>query len=94
MEDNGIIDDYIYYEMCGAHCPYHTVFRIKENSEIIFYGGDVAPQLQQMKNRFVAKYDFDGRRSMEIRMKWWEQGKSEHWTFLFYHDINTPTIFL
>ena len=94
LNDNGIIDDYIHYEMSGAHCPYHTVFQIKENNETFFYGGDVAPQLQQMKNRFVAKYDFDGRKSMELRTNWWEQGKLEHWTFLFYHDIKTPTISL
>ncbi len=90
LDDAGNIDDYIHYEMSGAHCPFHTVFRIKENAETIFYGGDVAPQLQQMKNRFIAKYDFDGRKSMELRSKWLEQGKKEHWKFLFYHDIKTP----
>jgi glyoxylase-like metal-dependent hydrolase (beta-lactamase superfamily II) len=94
LEDHGNIDDIIYYEMCGGHCPYHTVFWIKENNELLFYGGDVAPQLQQLKNRFIAKYDFDGRKSMELRNKWWEEGKSAHWTFLFYHDIKTPTISL
>ncbi len=94
LDDGGMVDDYIQYEMSGAHCPYHTVFWIKENNETIFYGGDVAPQLQQMKNRFVAKYDFDGRKSMELRTNWWKQGKEEHWTFLFYHDIKTPTILL
>jgi len=94
LDDNGFIDDYIQYEMSGAHCPYHTVFWIKEDGQIFFYGGDVAPQLQQMKSRFVAKYDFDGRKSMELRMKWWEEGQAGHWTFLFYHDIKTPTISL
>jgi glyoxylase-like metal-dependent hydrolase (beta-lactamase superfamily II) len=94
LDDTGTIDNYIHYEMSGAHSPYHTVFLIKENDEVFFYGGDVAPQLQQMKNRFVAKYDFDGKKSMELRVKWWEQGKQEHWTFLFYHDIKTPTISL
>ncbi len=94
LDDRGVIDDYIHYEMTGAHCPYHTVFWIKENNQVFFYGGDVAPQFQQMKSRFVAKYDFDGRRSMELRMKWWEEGQANHWTFLFYHDIKTPTISL
>jgi hypothetical protein len=32
-----------------------------------FFGGDDAPQLQQMKHRFVAKYDFDGKKAMELR---------------------------
>lgn len=93
-EGNGKINDYITYEVTGAHCPFHQTFTIEEDGEKIFFGGDVAPQLQQMKNRFIAKYDFDGRKSMELRKQWWEQGQQEHWTFLFYHDIKTPMISL
>jgi len=89
-EDSGIIDDYIYYSVTAAHSPYHQVFRIKENNETIFFGGDDAPQLQQMKHRFIAKYDFDGKKAMELRRKWWEQGEKEKWTFLFYHDVKNP----
>ncbi len=94
LDDNGILDGYIHYEMTGAHSPYHTVFWLKENEEIIFFGGDVAPQLQQMKNKFIAKYDYDGRKSMELRMKWWEEAQEQHWKILFYHDIKSPTVFL
>ncbi len=90
-EGNGVIEDYIYYELTGAHCPFHQVFKIIENGEIIFFGGDVAPQLHQMKNRFKAKYDFDGAKAMELRQQWWKQGEEENWTFLFYHDIKYPT---
>jgi len=89
-EGNGIIDDYIHYEVTGAHCPFHQVFRIEQDGQIIFFGGDVAPQLSQMKSRFIAKYDHDGRRCMELRQQWWEQAHQEHWTFLFFHDIGTP----
>jgi glyoxylase-like metal-dependent hydrolase (beta-lactamase superfamily II) len=89
-EGNGVIDEYIYYQVTGAHSPFHQVFKIVDNEEIIFYGGDVAPQLQQMKNRFKAKYDFDGAASMELRQKWWQEGQNEKWTFLFYHDIKDP----
>ena len=66
-EDAGTIDNYIQYEITGAHSPYHQVFRIKENDETIFFGGDDAPQLQQMKHRFIAKYDYDGKKCMELR---------------------------
>ena len=90
-KDKGIIDDYIRYEVSGAHSPFHQTFKITEGQEIIFFGGDVAPQLQQMKNRFKAKYDFDGAKSMELRQQWWKQGEEEKWTFLFYHDIKFPT---
>jgi len=90
VEGDGIIDDYIHYGVTGAHCPYHQVFKIIEDNQIVFYGGDVAPQLQQMKNRFKAKYDFDGAAAMELRQQWWKEGEREKWTFLFYHDIKTP----
>ena len=89
-EDEGVIDGYIYYKLTSAHSPFHQVFKIVDGDETIFFGGDVAPQLQQMKNRFKAKYDFDGAASMELRQKWWEEGKKEKWTFLFYHDIKQP----
>jgi glyoxylase-like metal-dependent hydrolase (beta-lactamase superfamily II) len=92
IDGNGVIDGYIKYEITGAHSPYHQVFWIEENSEMIFFGGDVAPQLQQMKNRFVAKYDHDGKKSMELRQQWKEEGEREKWIFLFYHDIKTPIL--
>lgn len=92
INDEGTIDGIIRYQMTGAHCPYHTVFHIEEDNEHVFFGGDVAPQLQQMKNKFIAKYDFDGKRSMELRQQWWKEGHEGHWTFLFYHDIKTPSI--
>jgi glyoxylase-like metal-dependent hydrolase (beta-lactamase superfamily II) len=88
MDGEGWIDGYINYAWSGGHCPFHQVFRIEEQGETIFYGGDEAPQYQQMKSRFVAKYDADGKRAMELRQQWWTEGKD--WTFLFYHDIKTP----
>jgi glyoxylase-like metal-dependent hydrolase (beta-lactamase superfamily II) len=90
LEGNGVIGGYIKYELTGAHCPYHQVFWIVESGEKVFFGGDVAPQLQQMKSRFVAKYDYDGKKCMELRRQWWQQGHEEKWSFLFYHDIGTP----
>jgi glyoxylase-like metal-dependent hydrolase (beta-lactamase superfamily II) len=90
LDGNGVINDYIYYEVTGAHSPHHQVFWIKEDGETIFFGGDDAPQLQQMKHRFVAKYDFDGKKAMQLRRLWWERGKKEGWTFLFYHDVKNP----
>jgi glyoxylase-like metal-dependent hydrolase (beta-lactamase superfamily II) len=88
----GVIDGYIHYQWTGGHSPFHQVFWLKENDEIIFFGGDVAPQLSQMKTKVSTKYDYDGKRSMELRQIWWEQGQREKWTFLFYHDVKNPTI--
>ena len=90
LDGDGVLDGYIRYMVTGAHCPWHQAFRIVDGGETVFFGGDVAPQLQQMKSRFVAKYDFDGKKAMELRQQWWKQGGEEGWTFLFYHDIKTP----
>ena len=85
-----LIDGYIQYRLTGAHSPCHLVFWIRENGETIFFGGDDAPQLQQMKHRFVAKYDYDGKKAAALREEWWEKGQEEKWEFLFYHDVRHP----
>lgn len=91
-EDEGMIDNYIQFKITGAHSPFHQVFWIKENERTVFFGGDDAPQLQQMKHRFTAKYDFNGKLAMELRKEWWQQGQDEKWTFLFYHDVKNPAL--
>ncbi|HPH22812.1 MAG TPA: MBL fold metallo-hydrolase [Chitinophagaceae bacterium] len=90
LNGNGLIDNYIRYEITSAHSKFHQVFWIEEDDETVFFGGDDAPQLQQMKSKFVAKYDYDGKKCMELRQQWWQDGNHEHWQFLFYHDIKTP----
>ena len=90
LNGDGVIDDYIQYKITSAHSPNHQVFWIKGNDETIFYGADDAPQLQQMKHKFAAKYDYDGKKAMQLRQQWWEKGQEEKWTFLFYHDVKNP----
>ncbi|MBK8952075.1 MAG: MBL fold metallo-hydrolase [Chitinophagaceae bacterium] len=90
LSGNGFIDGYIEYKLSGAHSPHHQVFWIREDDETVFYGGDEAPQLQQMKHRFIAKYDYEGKKAMELRQQWWQQGEKGKWSFLFYHDVRHP----
>ncbi len=87
LDGDGSVDNYIHYELSGGHSRYHQVFRIEEDGEVVFFGGDEAPQLGQMKRRLSAKYDYDGKKAMELRSAWWEQGQKEGWKFLFYHDM-------
>jgi glyoxylase-like metal-dependent hydrolase (beta-lactamase superfamily II) len=91
LDGNGVIDGYIKYELTHAHSPFHQVYWVVDGGETAFFGGDDAPQLQQMRSKFVAKYDFDGKKCMELRQKWAEEGESNKWTFLFYHDIKHAT---
>lgn len=90
--NEGVIDGYIQHQFSGGHAPFHQVFWIKQSNKTIFFGGDEAPQLQQMKTKFIAKYDFNGKRAMELRQQWWKDAKLSQWEILFYHDIATPTI--
>ena len=94
LEGEGNIDEQISFATVGGHCPYHTVFWIKASGETVFFGGDVAPQLQQMKTRFTTKYDYEPKKSMELRTQFWQQGKNENWKMLFYHDISNPVVSL
>lgn len=89
-DDEGFIDSYIQYMHTGAHSQHHQVFWIRAENEIYFFGGDDAPQLQQMKVRYKTKYDHDPEKAMQLRQQWWQQGNDEGWTFLFYHDVKTP----
>lgn len=93
LNGDGVIDEYIHYHVTAAHSPFHQVFWIRENDEIVFFGADDAPQLQQMKSKFIAKYDYDGKKCMLLRQQWWLQGNEEKWKFLFYHDIKTPVYY-
>jgi len=88
--ETGLIDDYIRYTHSGGHCPQHIVYLIDDGKDKVFFGGDEAPQLKQMKIKYVAKYDFDGKKAMMLREQYAAQGQAEGWHFLFYHDVKTP----
>ncbi|MCO6497467.1 MAG: MBL fold metallo-hydrolase [Chitinophagaceae bacterium] len=90
VEGSGSISNSIEYIFTGAHSPYHQAFKITEGDEVIFYGGDVAPRMMQMKNRYKAKYDYRPEEAMLLRQQWMEESKKDNRTFLFYHDIKYP----
>jgi len=92
--EEGTIDGYIHFTHSGAHCPQHIVYLIEVDGEKVFFGGDEAPQLKQMKIKYVAKYDFDGKKAMQLREQYAAKGREENWQFLFYHDVKQPMAFL
>jgi len=87
--EDGYIDGYIHFIHSGAHCPEHVVYLLDDGKDKIFFGGDEAPQLKQMKMKYIAKYDYDGKKAMMLREQYAERGRSEGWKFLFYHDIKS-----
>ena len=89
MHDSGKLNDEISFEVSGGHTPYHQVFFFHSDKETFFYGGDVVPQPSQIIRRFVAKYDFDGKKSAQLRNEYSKRGAENNWTFLFFHDGKT-----
>lgn len=89
--EQGVIDGYISFYHSGGHAPQHIVYLIEEGNEKVFFGGDEAPQYKQMKIKYIAKYDYNGKKAMELREQYAEKGRTEGWQFLFYHDVGKPT---
>jgi glyoxylase-like metal-dependent hydrolase (beta-lactamase superfamily II) len=75
-----------HYELTGAHSEFHQVFRIDTGEQVFFFGGDVMPEAIQVQRKFMAKYDFDGRKAMELREEYGRQAVEHNWYCLMYHD--------
>ncbi|GAA4165832.1 hypothetical protein GCM10022217_38450 [Chryseobacterium ginsenosidimutans] len=91
-DDKGNITDEILYEVVGGHTPFMQVFWIKENNETVFYGADDLPQEQYLKYHLAYKSDFDGRKAMELRIKWQKEAIENHWKVLLYHDLDKAVL--
>ena len=78
MEENGMIDNYIHYEVTAAHSPHHQVFWIKDDGETIFFGADDASQLQQMKHRFIARVILMGKKRWSYGSNGGREGRKKN----------------
>lgn len=85
ISGDGNINSEISYQLTGAHSEFHQVITIKTGGETYFFGGDVVPEPEQVQRKFIAKYDLDGRKAMELRQQFGEQAAQENWICLFYH---------
>lgn len=77
-EDQGKITDEISFEVAGGHTPFMQVFWIRENGETLFYGADDLPQASYLKYHLAYKSDFDGRKAMELRLKWEKEARENN----------------
>ena len=89
VDGSGELQPGISYELSGGHCPYHQVFWIEDQTDKCFFGGDELPEPEQLLRRFIAKYDYDGRKAMELREIYGKKAAAEGWKCLFYHAKNT-----
>lgn len=85
VEGSGQFNKEVAFEFTGGHCENHQVFLIREEGETIFYGADILPEPEQLLRKFMAKYDFDGRKAMELRQEYGIRAAEGNWECLFYH---------
>ncbi len=85
LEGSGELKPGIRYELSGGHCPYHQVLWLEEDGDKYFFGGDELPEPEQLIRKFIAKYDYDGRKAMELREEYGKIAAAEDWVCLFYH---------
>jgi glyoxylase-like metal-dependent hydrolase (beta-lactamase superfamily II) len=94
IEGSGQLTQEISYELTGAHTPFHQVFLLNDGTDKVFFGGDVLPEPEELIKKFIAKYDFDGRKAMELREEFGAKAAIEHWNCLFYHGKSKTTGFV
>jgi glyoxylase-like metal-dependent hydrolase (beta-lactamase superfamily II) len=85
VNGDGVLKDGIRFELSGGHSIYHQVFYIEDGEDKCFFGGDELPEPEQLIRKFVAKYDFDGRKAMALREQYGKMAAEEGYTCLFYH---------
>jgi glyoxylase-like metal-dependent hydrolase (beta-lactamase superfamily II) len=90
VEGSGEFKSGISYELSGGHSPYHQVIMLDLEGTKCFFGGDELPEPEQLIRKFIAKYDFDGRKAMQLREEYGKKATGENWTCLFYHAKNLP----
>jgi glyoxylase-like metal-dependent hydrolase (beta-lactamase superfamily II) len=91
VEETGYFIDGIQHILTGAHTPCHQAWLIEEGADKVFFGGDVLPEPEELLRKFIAKYDYDGRKAMELREEFGRQAAAENWNCLFYHGKSRST---
>ena len=89
LEGSGELKPGIQYELSGGHCLFHQVFWINDKGDKCFCGGDELPEPEQLLRKFIAKYDYDGRKAMQLREEYGKKTAEENYTCLFYHAKST-----
>ena len=89
VDGSGEFKSGIRYELSGGHCPFHQVFWLEDAGDKCFFGGDELPEPEQLIRKFIAKYDYDGRKAMQLREEYGKIAANENWTCLFYHAKST-----
>lgn len=90
VDGNGEYKPGIRYELSAGHSKFHQVFWMEFDGKKVFFGGDELPEPEQLLRKFVAKYDYDGQRSADLRIEYGKKAAADGDICLFYHARTFP----
>lgn len=74
----------------GGHTEFSQVLLFDDGRHKYLMAGDVLATRGEVNRKFEAKYDFDAKRSMEIRKELTRKAYEEDFTIMGYHDSRHP----
>lgn len=74
----------------GGHTEFHLAWMFNFDNARFFNAGDVLGTKGAVNRRYVAKYDFDGKRSQAMRDELVGMAWEEKYHILAYHDTDIP----
>ena len=80
----------IIVEVIGGHTKYSLAIYFESGSAKYLMAGDVLATQGEVNRNFAAKYDYDGKKSMQIRKRLTRKAYEEGFTILAYHSTKAP----
>ncbi|MEX0681519.1 MAG: MBL fold metallo-hydrolase [Balneolales bacterium] len=72
----------------GGHTKRHQAIMYHNKGEKAMMLGDILGRSEAINRKFAAKYDFDGKKSQQIREEYLRKAFEEEFILLMYHDNN------
>ncbi len=83
-------NDYVEMETIGGHTEFSQLIRLKLGDQLFLMAGDVLGTHGAVNRRYAAKYDFDGKKSMELREQIKKEALKKEAIIIGYHDTESP----
>lgn len=74
----------------GGHTEFSQVLLYDDGNQKYLMAGDVLATRGEVNRKFAAKYDFDAKRSMQLRKELTRKAYEEGYTVMGYHDSRHP----
>ncbi|MCH8568017.1 MAG: MBL fold metallo-hydrolase [Balneolales bacterium] len=90
MDDEGEPSSFIKSLHMGGHTEFSRLIEIRLDNQLFLMAGDVLGTRGSVNRSYAAKYDFDGKKSMQIRSRLITRAYEENAILMAYHDTICP----